>query len=245
MNASNEISYQKTQAKTHEVIDHIQPKRILEIGCGVDPIFKFYNNYELFTVVEPSDFFVETAKKEKNNFPNKKIKICQGFVENVIDELVEDKYDLILLSGLLHEVKDPQGLIVGIKKLMENKESILEIIPKLSSANIEKIFNDSLDNEVLKKCIEHADSIRNFYHHDKLNIFLNNPENRVWSIDRGLYIKNILEKYKNCKDTICALIKNNYLHYIYNNKTNSQAGSATLLHQTTKGTAVYSFLQNF
>lgn len=127
------------------------------------------------------------------------------------------------IEDLPHKVKIAlinSGKKISTKKLMENKESILEIIPKLSSANIEKIFNDSLDNEVLKKCIEHADSIRTFYHHDKLNIFLNNPENRVWSIDRGLYIKNILEKHKSCKDTICALIKNNYLYYVYNEEQN-------------------------
>ena len=144
-------------------------------------------------------------------------------IENYGYDFAYENDYIVDLEDLPHKVKIAlinSGRKISTKKLMENKESILEIIPKLSSANIEKIFNDSLDNEVLKKCIEHADSIRNFYHHDKLNIFLNNPENRVWSIDRGLYIKNILEKYKNCKDTICALIKNNYLHYIYNNKTN-------------------------
>lgn len=127
-----------------------------------------------------------------------------GYIEDF--DSLENRIKLTLINN---------GKKISINQLFGSRELILQIIPKLNNANIEKIFNKSLDNEILKKCIEHADYIQGFYHHDKLNIFLNNSQNRVWSIDRGLYIKNILEKHKNCKDSICALIKNNYLNYIY------------------------------
>ena len=113
-----------------------------------------------------------------------------------------------------------KGKKTSIDKLIESKESILKIIPKLDEEDISKIFNTSLDNDILKKCIEYSYMIRNLHNHSKLNIFLKNVDNRIWAINKKLYIKNILNKYKNCKKTLIALIKNNYTFYHYDgNKT--------------------------
>ena len=119
--------------KVLEIMNDLKPKRILEIGCGIESIFKFYSDFELFTVVEPSRFFVEIAKKEKENYSEKNIIIYQDLVENIINELKRDNYDLILLSGLLHEVKSPQYLISEIKKIMTT-DTILHVnVPNSNS----------------------------------------------------------------------------------------------------------------
>lgn len=107
------------------------------------------------------------------------------------------------------------GKKVSINKLIESKESILEIIPKLNEEDILKIFKTSLDDDILKNCIEYSHNIKNLHNHSKIDIFLKNVDNRIWAINKKLYIKNILDKYKDCKKTLIALIKNNYTFYHY------------------------------
>ena len=119
--------------KVLEILNDFKPKRILEIGCGVEPIFKFYDTYSLYTVVEPSDHFFKTALREREGFKNRDISIYHDFIENLIDELRSKTFDFILLSGLLHEVKDPKKFISDIIKLM-NPGAILHVnVPNANS----------------------------------------------------------------------------------------------------------------
>lgn len=45
-----------------EQIEKYRPKKILEIGCGMEPLFCYVKNAD-FTIIEPSEYFCQNAKK--------------------------------------------------------------------------------------------------------------------------------------------------------------------------------------
>ena len=106
-----QVSYRRK--KVIEQLNLYPHKNILEVGCGFEPIFKYFDDFETMTVVEPGIEFIENAKKLSQNKPQ--IKFIQGFFENKIDELVLQNYDFIIVSGLLHELESPNILLDALK----------------------------------------------------------------------------------------------------------------------------------
>lgn len=110
--------------KVLEILNHYKPKRVLEIGCGVQSIFDFYFEYERFVVVEPSELFCESIAKSKRFNP--KITIIKDFLENQLHTLKNEKFDFIILSSLLHEVPNPHEFLLVVAQLCD-KDTVLHI----------------------------------------------------------------------------------------------------------------------
>jgi SAM-dependent methyltransferase len=86
--------------------------RVLEIGCGLEPLFTAAEGWTTFTVVEPSEEFVRHARTlvaERGG-----VRVLQGFFEDVQPELEPGAFDLVVVSSLLHEVPDPRALLRAI-----------------------------------------------------------------------------------------------------------------------------------
>ena len=86
-------------------------RRILEIGCGLDPMFLELDDYESYVVVEPSEQFMGRAKARAGS--GNRITFHLAFFESVAATLQPD-FDLVILSSLLHEVPDPVSLLAAI-----------------------------------------------------------------------------------------------------------------------------------
>ena len=87
-----------------------------------------------FTVIEPSVQFCEMI--EKSDKYNSNICIINDFLENAVDKLKQNQYDFILVSGLLHEVTEPNKLLESVKALC-NKETIVHInVPNAKSFHL-------------------------------------------------------------------------------------------------------------
>lgn len=97
---------------------------ILEIGCGLKPIFIDYQDMYVFTVVEPATRCYEKAKELSENYS--RVTCYQGLFEDVVSQIVENRFDIIICSSLLHEVEDPAKLLRAIKAVC-SKESIVHI----------------------------------------------------------------------------------------------------------------------
>ena len=112
--------------KVLEIINKLKPKRILEIGCGMEPLFPFYSNYEKFVVIEPSKDFYENAIKlsDKNNKVTC-INQCldSEFIKN--NQIVSD-FDLIICSCLLHEIENTDSFLKAIHNLC-NQDTVVHI----------------------------------------------------------------------------------------------------------------------
>ena len=110
--------------KVLEILREVSHKRILEIGCGMQSIGAFVEDFEEFTIVEPGERF---ADKAINDLQDKEgVRIVKGFLEESIEVLKERTYDLIICSSLLHEVEEPIGMLQAIKHLC-NKNTMVHI----------------------------------------------------------------------------------------------------------------------
>ena len=115
--------------KILEIMDAHKPKNILEIGCGLEPLFKFYRDFDSYTVTEPSAEFCDNARALAENLPSK-IKIINAFFE---DCTLEKNFDFIILSSLLHEVEQPDKLLAAIINVATEKTLIHINVPNAKS----------------------------------------------------------------------------------------------------------------
>lgn len=107
--------------KVLEVIRQYQPKRLLEIGCGSDPLIKYLDKDIKLTVVEPSEVFY----KNLNNYKRPGDEFYNDFFENIADNLTSS-FDMILCAGLLSEIQKPEIILNDILRIM-GKDSLLHI----------------------------------------------------------------------------------------------------------------------
>ena len=47
-----------------DYIADIKSRSILEIGCGNDPLFLYFDDFEMMDIVEPGNLFYESTKKK-------------------------------------------------------------------------------------------------------------------------------------------------------------------------------------
>ncbi len=92
---------------------------IIEIGCGNYPLISYIecNNIQSYTIVEPSSYFSEKARKiiVEQNLQN--VVICECQFEDYNET---DVFDFVICSSILHEVVNP-------RKILEKAYSILNV----------------------------------------------------------------------------------------------------------------------
>lgn len=125
-----EINFQVKyrRKKILEIIRKYHPNKILEIGCGMEPIFMYLDleNISHIEIVEPGEEFYRNAKTLiLKKAAQEKVSVVQGFLEERYKEIDAD-YDFILCSGLLHEVEMPEQLLNCIRKI-SRKDTIVHI----------------------------------------------------------------------------------------------------------------------
>jgi len=113
------------------VLDRLQPRRILEVGCGMDSLFSHWCNYERFVIVEPGASFAAKARRDAGG--DHRVAVVEGFIEEVVDKLVHENFDVILVSGLLHEVLDPAAVLQSIRSLCTPSTVVHVNVPNANS----------------------------------------------------------------------------------------------------------------
>lgn len=90
-------------------------RRVLEVGCGLEPLFLAVEDAERFVVVEPAERFVQIARSHAEGRDG--ISVIQGFLESEVASLQGEQFDFIVVSSLLHEVQDPDALLAAVRAL--------------------------------------------------------------------------------------------------------------------------------
>ncbi|MBE5923202.1 MAG: class I SAM-dependent methyltransferase [Lachnospiraceae bacterium] len=116
-----QIEYRKK--KILSILKTYKPQRILEIGCGMKPIFPYIDwDYEVCVIVEPCTEFYEHAKSLVGN---KKV-FCYKECFEASERLRDYSFDFIICSSLLHEINDPSCMIGDIADI-SNKDTLVHI----------------------------------------------------------------------------------------------------------------------
>jgi len=104
--------------------------RVLEIGCGVDPLFAHCDDFERFTVVESVAEFAAAARTRGDG----RVAVIDGCFEQVADQVEAGRpYDFIVCSSLLHEVPDPEALTASIRGVCEPRTVVHFNVPNVRS----------------------------------------------------------------------------------------------------------------
>lgn len=120
--------------KVLEILGRYSHRNILEVGCGLEPIFEFFDEYDTMTIVEPGEHFVNNALQKAANRA-KKIQCIQGFLEDTIPSLkrIGIMFDCIIVSSLLHEVEYPEKLLRALYTIC-SEETVIHInVPNANS----------------------------------------------------------------------------------------------------------------
>lgn len=153
-----------------ETIERYKPEKVLEIGCGKEPLFLYASDIH-FTVVEPSDDFYENAVTLAKG--REKVTCIKGFFEEKVNQL-SPEFDMIICSSLLHEVEEPEVFLSLIAKLCNPQTIVHVVVPNANSMhrllgmrmgmladlyaksqnNEEFQQNNVFDSESLKKIME-------------------------------------------------------------------------------------------
>jgi SAM-dependent methyltransferase len=96
-------------------LGHFGARRILEVGCGLEPLFAHCNDFDLWRVVEPVAAFADRARELAGD--DRRIEVAEGFLEELTDPLADETFDLIVVSGLMHEIDDPARLLAAVRSL--------------------------------------------------------------------------------------------------------------------------------
>lgn len=108
--------------KILEIMRKYSPKNILEIGCGMEPLFSYVDwDVDRYTIYEPSKTFCDNAVKLSKEKDYKINVINAGFEGDN-----NGNYDFIICSGLLHELEDPAEMVEYIRNSC-NKDTIVHI----------------------------------------------------------------------------------------------------------------------
>lgn len=117
-----------------ELLERKGSRRILEIGCGLQSIAAEYDGFEKLVIVEPSDAFCEAASEDLAiRGQLKRSVLCPGFFEDVVDQVLPYSFDMILISGLLHEVDHPDQILRHARQCC-NKDTVVHVnVPNADS----------------------------------------------------------------------------------------------------------------
>lgn len=106
-----------------ELLEESKPGHVLEIGCGFDTIVNHWSDFESFCLVEPGPQFAEKARQDVKHLPH--VTVMEMFIEEAAKEL-KPRFDLILLSSLLHEVPHPEAILDAVHGLC-NPDTLVHI----------------------------------------------------------------------------------------------------------------------
>lgn len=112
------------------------PQTVVEIGCGFELLYRHYLNQggyvERWVIVEPGEQFASTARAA--GLPN--LHVIQAFFEDATEQiraLLPTPPQLIICSGLLHEVSDANLLLAAIASVMGEDTMLHVNVPNATS----------------------------------------------------------------------------------------------------------------
>ncbi len=119
------------QKKLFERLALYPHRRILEVGCAMDPLYHHVSDCEQLVIVEPADVFYRAAVEGSGDKPY--VKCVHGFLEDALPELKKYSYDFIVLSGLIQEVENPKKFLEAVCELCDSNTIVHINVPNAFS----------------------------------------------------------------------------------------------------------------
>lgn len=137
--------YRKKKIK--EIMQRYNTSRVLEVGCGMEPFFLTYENFDYMAVVEPASVLYNSAKKYSES-TSLNVEVIHDFVQNRVEELKEKRFDFILLVGLIHEVENADELVAAIKNICHKETKVIVTTNNPNSFHLTLAYESGLIPEL-------------------------------------------------------------------------------------------------
>lgn len=119
-----------------ERLREYRPAHVVEIGCGSELLYEEWlrqgGSVGSWIIVEPAEQFAERARN--SGLPN--LTVMQAFFEDVVPEIKQRMAggaDLVICSGLLHEVPSEKALLRAIHDVMGADSCVHVNVPNSES----------------------------------------------------------------------------------------------------------------
>lgn len=107
--------------------------RMLEVGCGVEPLFEHVRDWEQYTVVEPGATFAAEARRRASAHVDRVPTVHESLIESAVDVLRGETFDCIVVSSVLHEVQQPAQLLAAVHALCSEDTRVHLNVPNANS----------------------------------------------------------------------------------------------------------------
>jgi SAM-dependent methyltransferase len=107
------------------------PREVLEVGCGLEPLFSFYQDFERHTIVDPSPAFVGNSRELAAG--DDRVEVIEGTLEDRAGTLAGRTFDAVVVSSLLHEVPDAPALLAAVHALCDRRTVVHVNVPNVRS----------------------------------------------------------------------------------------------------------------
>jgi 2-polyprenyl-3-methyl-5-hydroxy-6-metoxy-1,4-benzoquinol methylase len=107
---------------------------VLEIGCGMDPFFLEFKDFNRMVIAEPGDVFADNARKLAEDC-NSEIFVVNGFLEENVETIkgLGIDFDFVILSSVLHELDEPGSMLESIRSLCNDTTVVHINVPNANS----------------------------------------------------------------------------------------------------------------
>jgi SAM-dependent methyltransferase len=96
-------------------LERHRARRVLEVGCGLEPLFAHCEEFNSWDVIEPIPDFADRARELAAG--DRRVRVLNGRVEDQVAMLVGETFDFIIISSLLHELAEPTQLLDALRSL--------------------------------------------------------------------------------------------------------------------------------
>ncbi len=144
-------------------LSHYGARRILEVGCGLEPLFSHYDDFDAWRTVEPIADFAGRARELAAG--DERVKVTEGYVEEQTAVLADEDLDFIVVSSLLHEVGEPLRLLEAVRSLCEDTTIVHVNVPNMLSFH--RLL--ALEMGLIADVFETSDMDRAFGHHGRFD----------------------------------------------------------------------------
>ncbi len=133
MSTKNQFSKYANEYKSHNIIQQIvakslvrelkfQPKRVLELGCGSGQVFNHINwEVDFYKAIDASKSMCELHPKSKNI----EVKCFDFDTDEFLNEIKNDKYDIVLSSSALQWSKDLSKIVNTLSNITDEINAVL------------------------------------------------------------------------------------------------------------------------
>ena len=133
MSVKNQFSKYAKEYKNHNIIQQIvakslvrelkvQPKRVLELGCGSGQVYNHFSwEIDFYKAIDFSASMCELHPKDKNI----EVKCFDFDSKEFLDEIKDDSYDIVLSSSALQWSKDLSKIIKHLSYITKEINAVL------------------------------------------------------------------------------------------------------------------------